>query len=189
LSFIPYIYRVNLIMDSLASLALATERPTDSLLNQPPHSAEESLISPTLLKHMAGQSAYQLVVMGVLVTQGPALLGTEPGDYTLAFNTFVQMQLFNQLNCRKIHNEPDVLSGVLDSPLFVGILAGEFVMQALIVQYGGPWFHTTPLSPSLWGVSLGFGALGLLVRAALVRVRAPALFADLLAARGRRSLS
>ena len=39
---------LNLIMDSLASLALATESPTDAMLDLPPYSARQSLLTPTV---------------------------------------------------------------------------------------------------------------------------------------------
>ena len=39
---------LNLIMDSLASLALATEQPTDAMLDLPPYSARQSLLTPTV---------------------------------------------------------------------------------------------------------------------------------------------
>ena len=51
---------VNLIMDSLASLALATESPTDALLKLPPFSADAPLLSSKVLKHIAGQAVYQV---------------------------------------------------------------------------------------------------------------------------------
>lgn len=39
---------VNLIMDSLASLALATDSPTEGMLDLPPYSAQQSLLTPTV---------------------------------------------------------------------------------------------------------------------------------------------
>ena len=39
---------LNLIMDSLASLALATEQPTDAMLDLPPYSSRQSLLTPTV---------------------------------------------------------------------------------------------------------------------------------------------
>lgn len=44
---------VNLIMDTFASLALATEPPTDALLNRPPHSRSEYILSQVSLTHFA----------------------------------------------------------------------------------------------------------------------------------------
>ena len=43
---------VNLIMDSLASLALATEYPKESLLERPPYHKEEYIISRKMMKHI-----------------------------------------------------------------------------------------------------------------------------------------
>lgn len=51
---------VNLIMDSLASLALATEMPTDALLELPPFSADAPLVTNKMLKHLSGQALYQV---------------------------------------------------------------------------------------------------------------------------------
>ena len=39
---------VNLIMDSLASLSLATDAPTDDLLDLPPYAPQQSLLTPTV---------------------------------------------------------------------------------------------------------------------------------------------
>ena len=53
---------VNLIMDTLASLALATEQPTANLLLRKPYGRTKPLISRTMLKNIVGQTIFQLVV-------------------------------------------------------------------------------------------------------------------------------
>ena len=53
---------VNLIMDTLASLALATEMPTPDLLERKPYGRTTALISPTMAKNILGQAAYQLLI-------------------------------------------------------------------------------------------------------------------------------
>jgi magnesium-transporting ATPase (P-type) len=45
---------VNMIMDSLASLALATEEPVDALLERPPYRKREYIISRKMVKHILG---------------------------------------------------------------------------------------------------------------------------------------
>ena len=65
---------VNLIMDTLGSLALATEPPTDDLLNRPPHSRDEYIISTTMFKHIIGQAIFQIIVMMILVFAGEKLI-------------------------------------------------------------------------------------------------------------------
>ena len=49
---------VNLIMDTLASLALATEPPTMDLLNRQPHSRFDYIVSKKMMKHIIGQSIF-----------------------------------------------------------------------------------------------------------------------------------
>lgn len=53
---------VNLIMDSMAALALATEPPTDMLLNRRPYARNKSLLSRLQLRFIFGHSIYQLTL-------------------------------------------------------------------------------------------------------------------------------
>jgi P-type Ca2+ transporter type 2B len=61
---------VNLIMDTLASLALATEQPTEELLNRKPNGRNQALISKTMYKNIIGHAIYQLVVIFALLFAG-----------------------------------------------------------------------------------------------------------------------
>ena len=67
---------------------------------------DQPLVTPALLRNIVGQAAFQLGVMWVLVTRGDAVfgvpshfsLGGAPSEhYTIVFNTFVLLQLFNQV--------------------------------------------------------------------------------------------
>ena len=62
---------VNLIMDTFASLALATEPPSDTLLNQAPYSKDEFIISPFMLSNILSHSFYQILVLSFLLFSGP----------------------------------------------------------------------------------------------------------------------
>ncbi|GAB4821345.1 hypothetical protein N2152v2_008391 [Parachlorella kessleri] len=171
---------VNLIMDSLASLALATEPPQRQLLAIPPFSKEHEFVDPASppVKHILGQALFQLAVMAALVFH-PQLLGVPdhatlagaPSEhYTIVFNAFVLMQLFNQVNARKILDSSVVWEGLPQATLFNSILGTELVLQYLIVQYGGLAFHTHPLTAAQWGICLGIGASTLVVRDLLRRL-------------------
>lgn len=61
---------VNLIMDTLASLALATEMPTEELLKRKPYGRTSPLISRTMCKNILGHALYQLTILFVLVFWG-----------------------------------------------------------------------------------------------------------------------
>ena len=61
---------VNLIMDTLASLALATEMPTLDLLLRKPYGRTKPLISRTMFKNIVGHAIYQLIVVFSLLFVG-----------------------------------------------------------------------------------------------------------------------
>mmetsp|Transcript_4289 Transcript_4289/g.13717 ORF Transcript_4289/g.13717 Transcript_4289/m.13717 type:complete len:995 (+) Transcript_4289:117-3101(+) len=64
---------VNLIMDSMAALALATEDPTPDLLEEKPNGKDEPLISRTMWKHIVIQGIFQLAVLLLLLYGMPTL--------------------------------------------------------------------------------------------------------------------
>jgi P-type Ca2+ transporter type 2B len=61
---------VNLIMDTLASLALATEMPTEELLERKPYGRTQALISPQMMKNIVAHAVYQMVVILSLLFAG-----------------------------------------------------------------------------------------------------------------------
>ncbi|NP_001129103.1 plasma membrane calcium-transporting ATPase 4 [Danio rerio] len=163
---------VNLIMDTFASLALATEPPTESLLLRKPYGRNKPLISRTMMKNILGHAVYQLTIIFTLLFAGEQIFDIDSGrnaplhappseHYTVVFNTFVLMQLFNEINARKIHGERNVFEGIFNNIIFCSILFGTFIIQFVIVQFGGKPFSCVGLSVEqwLWCVFLGFGSL------------------------------
>ncbi|MEE6480309.1 hypothetical protein FKM82_012530 [Ascaphus truei] len=163
---------VNLIMDTFASLALATEPPTESLLLRKPYGRNKPLISRTMMKNILGHAVYQLVVVFTLLFAGEKIFDIDSGrnaalhappsqHYTIVFNTFVMMQLFNEINARKIHGERNVFDGLFNNLIFCSIVLGTFIIQIVIVQFGGKPFSCTELTVDqwLWSIFLGMGTL------------------------------
>jgi magnesium-transporting ATPase (P-type) len=58
---------VNMIMDTLAALALATEDPKPELLDRPPYRKGEYIISVTMAKHILGQTFFQIGILFAFV--------------------------------------------------------------------------------------------------------------------------
>ncbi|XP_056395719.1 plasma membrane calcium-transporting ATPase 3 isoform X4 [Hyla sarda] len=163
---------VNLIMDTFASLALATEPPTEALLLRKPYGRNKPLISRTMMKNILGHAVYQLVIIFTLLFVGEIFFDIDSGrnaplhsppseHYTIIFNTFVLMQLFNEINARKIHGERNVFDGIFGNPIFCSIVLGTFGVQILIVQFGGKPFSCSPLNTQqwLWCLFVGVGEL------------------------------
>ncbi|XP_065740902.1 plasma membrane calcium-transporting ATPase 2 isoform X2 [Phocoena phocoena] len=163
---------VNLIMDTFASLALATEPPTESLLLRKPYGRNKPLISRTMMKNILGHAVYQLTLIFTLLFVGEKMFQIDSGrnaplhsppseHYTIIFNTFVMMQLFNEINARKIHGERNVFDGIFRNPIFCTIVLGTFTIQIVIVQFGGKPFSCSPLQLDqwLWCIFIGMGEL------------------------------
>ena len=114
---------------------------------------------------------YQLTVLNILLFLGPEIFGYANGSnlgedaaptehYTSIFNCFVIMQLFNQFNSRKIHHEMKIFDGLVSQGkffLFIAIL--EFGAQVLLVEFGGTWFSTKPLTWVSWVLAIVLGLL------------------------------
>uniref|UniRef100_A0A8C2B8C6 Calcium-transporting ATPase n=1 Tax=Cyprinus carpio TaxID=7962 RepID=A0A8C2B8C6_CYPCA len=133
---------VNLIMDTFASLALATEPPTEALLMRKPYGRNKPLISSTMTKNILGHGVYQLIIIFTLLFVGEQIFDIDSGrhaplhsppseHYTIIFNTFVMMQLFNEINARKIHGERNVFDGIFRNPIFCSIVLGTFAIQVI----------------------------------------------------------
>ncbi|KAM6982895.1 plasma membrane calcium-transporting ATPase 3b isoform 3-T3 [Tautogolabrus adspersus] len=163
---------VNLIMDTFASLALATEPPTEALLLRKPYGRNNPLISLTMMKNILGHGVYQLIIIFTLLFIGEHIFNIDSGrnaplhsppseHYTIIFNTFVLMQLFNEINARKIHGERNVFDGIFANPIFCSIVLGTFIVQIVIVQWGGKPFSCAPLNVEqwLWCLFVGVGEL------------------------------
>ncbi|XP_078443343.1 calcium-transporting ATPase 5, plasma membrane-type-like [Wolffia australiana] len=148
---------VNLIMDTLGALALATEPPTDHLMDRPPVGRSEPLVTKIVWRNLIVQALYQVIVLlalnfggdSILHLQGETEEHANTVKNTFIFNTFVLCQVFNEFNSRK-PDEINVFSGVTSSRLFMMIVGITVVMQIMIIQFLGKFTSTVRLSWKLW---------------------------------------
>lgn len=73
LSAIQFLW-VNMIMDTLAALALATGLPTEALLERAPYRRNEYIVNRKMTKHILGQTALQLGILFAFVFAAPAFV-------------------------------------------------------------------------------------------------------------------
>ena len=66
---------VNLIMDTFAALALATEPPSEALLNDPPYSRNELIVTAVMWRNIIGQFIFQAFVLVVFLFAGKDIFG------------------------------------------------------------------------------------------------------------------
>lgn len=136
---------VNLIMDTLGSLALSTERPSKALLLRRPYGRTKSLISSSMMKIIIGNSIYQLVVIFYILFYGDRFFDIDSGigqsvdssvasvHFTIIFNILVFMTLFNEINARKINGERNVFQGLTTNWIFCIIFVLTTFLQVCFV--------------------------------------------------------
>ncbi|KAK2750326.1 hypothetical protein FQN57_003806 [Myotisia sp. PD_48] len=159
---------VNLIMDTFAALALATDPPTASILERKPEPKSAPLITLTMWKMIIGQSIFQLVVTFILNFAGQGILNYSPDNVdetksfkALIFNTFVFLQIFNQYNARRIDNKLNIFEGLFRNTWFIAIQVIIVGGQVMIIFVGRTAFKVVPLDGKEWGISIILGLLSI----------------------------
>lgn len=90
--------------------------------------------------------------------------GVDSRHFTFIFNTFVMMQLFNFIGCRKIHEERNIFAGILSNKLFIVIVVSILGLQGVLVTFGGEGLHVYKnygLTIKQWLISLAIGFIAL----------------------------
>ncbi|BAT80110.1 hypothetical protein LR48_Vigan04g007200 [Vigna angularis] len=155
---------VNLIMDTLGALALATEPPTDHLMDRTPVGRREPLITNIMWRNLLIQAMYQVSVLLVLNFRGRSILGLNQDNNvhaikvknTLIFNAFVLCQIFNEFNARK-PDEYNIFKGVTRNYLFMGIIGLTLVLQIVIIEFLGKFTKTVRLNWKQWIICVIIG--------------------------------
>ena len=152
---------VNLIMDTFAALALATDAPTEKILDRKPSPKRAALITTNMWKMIIGQAIYQLVVTFVLYFAGASILGYSKSNTllkteldTIVFNTFVWMQIFNEFNNRRLDNKLNIFEGVQRNVFFIIINIIMVAGQIMIIFVGGAAFQIKRIDGAQWAICI-----------------------------------
>lgn len=138
LGAVPLLW-VNMIMDSMGALALATEPPRRELMKRKPFGRRAPLINRAMMRNIVGISLYQLVVCLILQYAGTRIFNIDCTDAeqceleisSVIFNTFVFMQVFNEISSRRI-DEFNVFQDIFKSYYFMAIIAITIVVQVTL---------------------------------------------------------
>ncbi|XP_022965553.1 putative calcium-transporting ATPase 13, plasma membrane-type [Cucurbita maxima] len=150
---------VNLIMDTMGALALATELPTNDLMTKTPVGRSDPLVTKIMWRNLITQAVYQVTVLLVLEFKGSSIFNVnEKVKSTLIFNTFVLCQIFNEFNARKLEKK-NIFEGLHKSKLFLAIIVITLAFQVVMVEVLGRFANTERLNWGQWGACLGIAAL------------------------------
>jgi len=164
---------LNLIMDSAASIALASEPPTEALLERPPVNRNDSIVTARMMLNIGGMAVYEVGLMCFLLWvyewipdleayDGDVITGKKSRHYTILFNTFVLLQVCNEYNSRFLRGEWQIWRGLTKNPLFLIISVGTMLVQVILVQIASPVMsyplkiHPEGLTFVQWLICLAF---------------------------------
>ncbi|KAI9012260.1 hypothetical protein DFJ74DRAFT_771667 [Hyaloraphidium curvatum] len=186
---------VNLIMDSLGAIALASDIPGDEVLRRKPHARSESMISPHMRWYILSIVTYQLAILLAMLFVGESMVPFPPEEaawctfdtsslgstaiwldscrgrwrLTIVFTTFIMLQVFNELTTRQLEAELNPFSNLLRNHTFLLINVVIVGVQVIVVQFGGDFVKTVPLYWDQWLLCTAWAA-GSIVWVVLLRI-------------------
>lgn len=141
---------VNLIMDTLAAIALATEPSDKEVMNAQPRDTKAFIITRNMWRGIFGYGLGFFVINMALLFYYKMFDG-EPGDLTVRqltvfFTLFVFMQLWNLFNAKALGTRHTAFHRFFGNRAFLFIAALILVLQIVIVEVGGEAMRAVPLS-------------------------------------------
>lgn len=169
---------VNLIMDSLGSLALATEGPTPNILDGLPVGRNEFLLTPKMIRNLVIQAIYQLAIIFVLIYAGGSIFKVEDradspdwiknaGGYvnvycnSLLYNAFIWCQIFNEFNCRRIGNEFNIFQNLHKCIPFIVVIIVTIVLHIILFLFAGRILKTVQIKWYEWLICIALGLISI----------------------------
>lgn len=141
---------INLVMDALGALALASEPAMDNVLEEKPRDNKEFIINKKMMRFILSTGLTMFAVMVVLMLDNKFNWGIGLGSTGL-FAVFMTSNWMNLFRARSFGKNIGVLSSLSRNKLFLLVAAIILVMNVLIVQFGGTIFGTEPLELYEWG--------------------------------------
>lgn len=153
---------INLVMDALGALALASEPAMDNVLEEKPRDSKEFIINKKMMRFILSTGLTMFAVMVVLMLDNKFNWGIGLGSTGL-FAVFMTANWMNLFRARSFGKNIGVLSSLSRNKLFLLVAAIILVMNILIVQFGGSIFGTTPLSIGQWLVTIVIAAATIII--------------------------
>jgi Ca2+-transporting ATPase len=141
---------VNLIMDTFAALALASEPSYKDVMKKKPRGMNDFIISKGMMRDIFGVGAIFLVILlGLLVWMNKDG-NVSVYELSVFFTIFVMMQFWNMFNARTLGGNNSAFYKLNENRSFLLIAALILGLQIVIIQFGGGFFRTEPISLEHW---------------------------------------
>lgn len=146
---------VNLIMDTLAAMALSSLSPSEKVMEEKPRKQTDSIITKKIILSIGVIAFAELVYLLGYIIFSEMHHDTSIHNLTIFFTGFVMLQLWNLFNAKTLNSRQFLFSRLNQCRgmwlVMLLIVAGQW----LIVQFGGEMFRTTPISAIEWLIITG----------------------------------
>ena len=160
---ITQILWVNLIMDTLAAMALASLPPSREVMEEKPRSSDAFIITRSMKQGILTIGGLFFIATFALLWYFEQGAGMDDIKLTVFFTIFVMLQWWNLFNARVLGSCHSALRRLWACEGFLFVLLFVLVGQWAIVTFGGRMFRTVPLSFNTWVAIIGGTSLVLWV--------------------------
>ena len=152
---ITQILWVNLIMDTLAAMALASLPPSREVMEEKPRSSDAFIITRPMIQGILTIGGLFFAVTFALLWYLELETGMDDTALTIFFTIFVMLQWWNLFNARMLGSCHSAFRRIWACKGFLLVLLIVLAGQWLIVTFGGRMFRTVPLPFETWAMIIG----------------------------------
>ncbi len=138
---------INMVMDTLAALAFSFEAPLKEYMSELPKKRDENIINE-YMKHEIFFTGIYSTILCILFLKLPIFhqLFRNGDQYILTafFGLFIFISIFNSFNART--HRLNLLANILKNKMFIFIISFIFIVQVLLIYFGGELFRTYGLT-------------------------------------------
>ncbi len=149
---ITQILWVNLIMDTLAAMALASLPPSREVMEEKPRSSDAFIITKSMIRGILTTGGLFFLSTFALLWYFEQGAGIDDKKLTVFFTIFVMLQWWNLFNARMLGSCHSAFRRLWACEGFLFVLFVVLVGQWVIVTFGGKMFRTIPLSWQMWAM-------------------------------------
>ena len=151
---VPQMLWINIIMDTLAALALASEPPHNSVMERKPRAANAFIITRDMAADIGLTAAFFLSALLALITVYKRDGEFDRRESTIVFTVLVLLQFWNLFNARCFGRTASAFHGIAKNRGLLAVAGIILLGQIFIVQFGGALFRTEPLNVLEWAAIL-----------------------------------
>lgn len=157
---------INLIMDTLAALAFGGEPILQRYMNEKPIKRTDNILTK-YIKSSIGVSSIFITIgsiiilenVGGILTYVTPINCTDVATYerTFMFAFFIYSIIFNSLNTRS--ETLNIFEHIKENKKFIIVMGSIFILQTLLLEFGGSVFGTVPLNLKAYMVAIGLALM------------------------------